>query len=40
MFYIEVINDINEIFKNEIFENYLVHGTKPTLMMVSVSEPK
>ena len=26
MFNIEEIIDINEIFKNEIYENYLVHG--------------
>jgi len=40
MFYIEEIIDINEIIKNGIFENYLVHGWKVLGVMVSFTEPK
>ena len=40
MLFIEEISDVKKIFKNEIFEEYPVHGTKPTVMMVSAIEPK
>ena len=41
MFFIEETIDINEIFKNEIYENYLVHGLNPIKMkMTSAIEPK
>ena len=38
MFYIEEIININEIFKNGIYENYLVHGMKQEI--TSATEPK
>ena len=38
MFYIEEIIDKNEIFKNEIYEKYLVHG-KNGIEMHSTREP-
>ena len=40
MFYIEEIIDINQIFKSEIYENYLVHGWKDREDQVSFIEPK
>ena len=40
MFNIEEIIDINKIFKNGIFENYLVHGRKHQMMVISATEPK
>ena len=36
MFFIEEIIDINEIFKNEIYENYLVHGWNTVVLKKAV----
>ena len=40
MFYIEEIIDIKQIFKNEIYEKYLVHGWKVQVVMVTFTEPE
>ena len=40
MFNIEQIIDTNEIFQNEMFENFLEHGMKHQLTAISAIEPK